>query len=149
MRKMKLKNLAGVLLSTAIASTATAPFALFHFQQIATYGLVTNLLAVPLTALWIMPWGLAAYLLMPLGLEALALVPMGWGIFLLLAIAEAAAGWPNAVLRLASPPGWALGNIAIGGLWLWSCASQMRSRPLLPLGEPEVRERLEAAEAEA
>ena len=33
---------------------------------------------MPLTALWIMPWGLAAYLLMPLGLESLALVPMGY-----------------------------------------------------------------------
>ena len=116
----------GILLSTAIASTATAPFAVFHFQQIATYGLVTNLLAVPLTALWIMPWGLAAYLLMPLGLESLALVPMGWGISLLLAIAEAAAGWPNAVLRLASPPGWALGIAATGGLWL--CLWQTRLR---------------------
>ena len=110
--------LAGVLLSTAIASTATAPFALYHFQQIASYGLATNLLAVPLTALWIMPCGLAAYLLMPLGLEALALVPMGWGIEALLAIAETAAGWPHAALHISAPPGWALGSAVIGGLWL-------------------------------
>ncbi len=124
--RMAVLYLAGVLLSTAIASTATAPFALYHFQQIASYGLITNLLAVPLTALWIMPWGLAAYLLMPLGLEALALVPMGWGIAALLAVAEAAAGWPNAVLRLAAPSGWALGIAAIGGLWL--CLWQTRLR---------------------
>jgi hypothetical protein len=39
--------------------------------------------------------------------------------------------------------------IGIGGLWLWSCAAQLRSRPLLPLGEPEVKERLEGAEAGA
>ena len=110
--------LGGVLLSTAIASTATAPFALYHFQQIASYGLITNLLAVPLTALWIMPFGLAAYVLMPLGLEALALVPMGWGISALLAIADAASGWPNATLRIAAPPEWALGLAVAGGLWL-------------------------------
>lgn len=116
--RMALLYLSGVMLTTAIASTATAPFALFHFQQIASYGLLTNLVAVPLTALWIMPWGLAAYLLMPLGLEALALAPMGWGISALLAIAEAAAGWPHAVLRVAAPPGWALGLAALGGLWL-------------------------------
>ena len=106
------------MMTTAIASTATAPFALYHFQQVASYGLLTNLLAVPLTALWIMPWGLAAYLLMPLGLEALALAPMGWGISALLAIAEAAAGWPHAAIRVAIPPGWALGLASMGGLWL-------------------------------
>ena len=116
--RMTVLYLAGVMLTTAIASTATAPFALYHFQQIASYGLATNLLAVPLTALWIMPWGLAAYLLMPLGLESLALVPMGWGISALLAIAEAAIGWPHAVLRVSAPPGWALGTAALGGLWL-------------------------------
>jgi competence protein ComEC len=116
--RMALLYLSGVMLSTAIASTATAPFALFHFQQFASYGLATNLLAVPLTALWIMPWGLAAYLLMPLGLEALALVPMGLGISALLAIAETASGWTHAVLRVAAPPGWALGVAALGGLWL-------------------------------
>jgi len=37
--------------------------------------------------------------------------------------------------------------VGIGGLWLWRCASQMQSRPLLPVGEPEVRERLEEAGA--
>ncbi len=116
--RIALLYLSGVMLTTAIASTATAPFALYHFQQIASYGLLTNLLAVPLTALWIMPWGLAAYLLMPLGLEALALAPMGWGISALLAIAEAAAGWPHAVLRVAAPSGWALGLAALAGLWL-------------------------------
>ncbi len=108
----------GVLLSTAIASTATAPFALYHFQQIASYGLITNLLAVPLTALWIMPFGLAAYLLMPLGLDFLALIPMGWGISALLAIAEAASGWPHAALRIAASPDWALALAVTGGLWL-------------------------------
>ena len=44
------------------------------------YGLAANLVAVPLTSLWIMPAGLLGYALMPVGLEHLALVPMGWGI---------------------------------------------------------------------
>ncbi len=124
--RMAALYLAGVLLSTAIASSATAPFALYHFQQIASYGLATNLLAVPLTALWIMPWGLCAYLLMPLGFEALALVPMGWGVSALLAIAETAAGWPNSVLRVASPPGWAIGIVTLGGLWLCLWRGRLR-----------------------
>jgi hypothetical protein len=43
------------------------------------------MVAVPLTALWIMPWAIAAFALMPFGAEALALVPMGWGIEAMLA----------------------------------------------------------------
>ena len=38
---------------------------------------------------------------------------------------------------------------AVGGIWLWFFTQQLRNRPLLPLGEPEIRELLDAAEAEA
>src|SRR3546814_10195369 len=76
------------LLATAatsvIAMLATDPFAAFHFQRLALYGLPANLVAVPLTSFWIMPWAVLAVLLMPLGLEAVALVPMGWGIDLVM-----------------------------------------------------------------
>jgi len=37
--------------------------------------------------------------------------------------------------------------VALGGAWLWTFASNLKDRPLLPLGEPELREMLEAAEA--
>ena len=40
--------------------------------------------------------------------------------------------------------------VGIGGLWLYLFARQARSRPVLPLGEPEVRALLAApARAEA
>jgi competence protein ComEC len=115
---MPLLYLGGVALTTVIASLATAPFAAFHFQRLATYGVVANLAAVPLTAFWIMPWGLAAFALLPLGLEELALRPMGWGLDALLWIARTAAGWPGAALSVPAMPGWGLGLIALGGLWL-------------------------------
>jgi hypothetical protein len=35
--------------------------------------------------------------------------------------------------------------LGLGGLWVAAFAGQLRSRPLVPLGEPEVRARLEAA----
>jgi hypothetical protein len=37
--------------------------------------------------------------------------------------------------------------VALGGAWLWTFAGHLKDRPLLPLGEPELREMLEAAEA--
>ena len=108
----------GVALTTVIASTATAPFAVFHFDRLVAYGLVANLLAVPITALWVMPWAVAALLLMPFGLEWLALVPMGWGVAAVIAIARTIASWPGAVLPVPAMPTVGIAVVALGGLWL-------------------------------
>jgi len=109
---------AGVAATSVIAMLATGPFAAFHFHRLALYGLPANLLAVPLTAFWIMPWAVLAVLLMPFGLEGLALAPMGWGIELLLAVAATVSGWPAAVLQVPPMPDWGLGLAVLGGLWL-------------------------------
>ena len=84
------------LATTLIASIATGAFAAYHFNRLSLLGVVANLLGVPLTGFWIMPWGLLAMLLMPFGLERFALVPMGWGVDGLNAIAFHVAAWPQA-----------------------------------------------------
>ena len=65
------------MLTTLVAGLATAPFAIYHLNRIALHGLLANLVAVPVMAMWIMPLGILSFLLMPLGLESLGLVPMG------------------------------------------------------------------------
>lgn len=125
--------LAAVAATTLVAEISTAPYALYHFNQIAPYGLVANMLAVPLTALWIMPWVVVAYLLMPFGLETLALIPMAWGIDLLLWIARDIAQWPGAVNYL---PGISFGGmlaITAGGLWLAIWRGSWRTWGVLPI----------------
>lgn len=107
-----------VALTTVVATFATGPFAAFHFNRIADYGLVANLAAVPITAFWIMPWGIASFLLMPVGAEASPLQPMGWGIDAVLWVARTVSGWPGAVTLLAAMPLASLVLIALGGLWL-------------------------------
>src|SRR5262245_29768371 len=104
--------LAASLATTLIASVATGAFAAYHFNRVSLLGLVANMLGVPLTGFWIMPWGLLAMLLMPLGLERFALVPMGWGVEGLNAIARYVAGWPDAGTLVPSLPG--------ASLWLRS-----------------------------
>ncbi len=108
----------GVALTSLVAVLATSPFAVYHFNRLALYGLAANMVAVPLVAFWVMPWALAAFLLLPLGLERLALVPMDWGLRLLLNVATGVADWPAAAVLLASPPQLGLVAIAAGGLWL-------------------------------
>jgi competence protein ComEC len=110
--------LGGVALTTVVAGLATAPLALFYFNRLADYGVAANLLAVPVTAMWIMPWALVALLLMPLGLSGLALTPMGWGVDVVIWAAEGVASWPGAVTLLPTMPNWALILVALGGLWL-------------------------------
>jgi competence protein ComEC len=109
---------AASLATTLIASIATGAFAAYHFNRLSLLGVVANLLGVPLTGFWIMPWGLLAMLLMPLGLERFALVPMGWGVEGLDAIARHVADWPQAAMLVPSLPGASLWLLTVGGLWL-------------------------------
>ena len=128
--------LAGVSLTSVIAILATAPFAIYHFNRLAWFGLAANIVAVPVTGLWIMPWALIAFLLMPFGLEALALVPMTWGIDVVLATARAVSAWPGAVTTIAALPPAGLALIVLGGLWLciWRRAWRLAGLPLIAGG---------------
>ncbi len=108
----------GVALTTLIASLATAPLAIYHFGRLPTYGILANLIAVPLTAFWIMPLGLAGLLLLPLGLGGGCFALMGRGIEVMLAVAATIAGWPASALLVAKPSVAALTVTLLGGLWL-------------------------------
>ncbi|NIA67310.1 ComEC/Rec2 family competence protein [Pelagibius litoralis] len=108
----------GIGVTSLIAILATSAFAVFHFQRLALFGLLANLVAVPLTAFVIMPFAVLGMVLMPFGLEAVGFVPMGWGIDLLLLVAEGVAGWPAAHLQVPPMPLWGLASVVLGGLWL-------------------------------
>jgi competence protein ComEC len=128
--------LGGVLLTSAVAGLATAPFVVFHFGRFALYGLAANMIAVPLTGFWIMPWGLLAFALMPFGLESLALVPMGWGVEGVLWTARTVAAWPGAVALVPAMPAYSLLVMTTGGLWLalWRRRWRFLGIPVILLG---------------
>jgi competence protein ComEC len=109
---------AGVALTTLVASAATTPFSIYHFSRFPTYGIVTNLIAVPLTGIWIMPWGMLGLLLIPLGLDGPCFVLMGYAIMAIIAAAAFVAALPGAALAVPRPPLAALLATVLGGLWL-------------------------------
>jgi competence protein ComEC len=113
-----LRELAGVALTSLVAGTATAPFAAYHFHRLADYGVLANLIAVPITGFWVMPLAILAFALMPFSLEGLALVPMGWGIGAIIAVAEWVAALPGSAFEVPALPAAALATAIIGGLWL-------------------------------
>lgn len=128
--------IAASLATTLIASIATGAFAAYHFNRLSLLGVVANLLGVPLTGFWIMPWGLVAMLLMPLGLERFGLVPMGWGVEGLNGIARYVGSWPDAATLVPSMPGASLWLITVGGLWfcLWRHRWRFAGLPVVAIG---------------
>lgn len=108
----------GIAFTTVVTTVATAPFTVYHFNRFPLYSVAANVVAVPITGFWIMPWAIVACLLMPLRLEAVALVPMSWGIDAVTAIAKGVTAWPGAVMTLPSMPAWGIAVAAVGGLWL-------------------------------
>jgi competence protein ComEC len=111
-------HLAGLFYTSLLAGAASMPFAAYQFQQIQPYWIFANLIAVPLTALWIMPLGLLSLALMPLGCAWLALAPMGWGIKIIVWTTEQISGWPDAMLRVTPMPATAILLYAAGLAWL-------------------------------
>lgn len=125
-----------VLISSFVAGSATAPIAAAHFNQFAHYGLIANLLSVPLMGFLVMPAAVIAALLLPLGLEWIALWVMGKGIAWILWVAHWVAGFPGARGTVISPGPEVLPLIALGGLIvvLWRGWGRMAGALPLLLG---------------
>lgn len=119
-------HVAALMLTSLLAGTASAPYGAFHFGEMQVYFILANLVAVPLTALWVMPAGLAALVLMPLRLEWLALAPMGWGIDAILWVARSVAALPAATIGVPHMPGWGLSVVSLGIAWLGLWRGRMR-----------------------
>jgi competence protein ComEC len=111
-------HLAALALTSTLAGSASAPYGAYHFGHVQVYFVLANMIAVPLTAMWVMPAGLIALLLMPLHLEVLALVPMGWGAQAIVWVARATAALPEATFRVPHIPAWGLCLFSAGLAWL-------------------------------
>lgn len=90
---------AALALTALVAGAATAPYAALHFQRLGTYGLVSNLAAMPAVEFLVMPFGLAGVLLMPFGWDFLAWPVMGWGIEIMVRVSDFVAALPGADAR--------------------------------------------------
>jgi len=49
------REIVGLILAPLVARLATTPYAAFHFHRLAPYGVLANLLAMPIVSVWVIP----------------------------------------------------------------------------------------------
>lgn len=127
------EHMGSIITTSLIATAATTPFAIYHFQTFSFYGFAANTLAIPITSFWVMPCILMAYILAPLGWDGGLIDAAGAGIGLTIKVAEAVAAWPYSILYMPAMPWQALAAIVVGGLWLCIWKLRWRWFGLLPI----------------
>jgi competence protein ComEC len=124
-----------VVVTSGIAGLATAPFSAATFNRLTAYGLIANLLTVPVMSI-LMGAGAVAALLAPVGLAAPALVVMGWAAQWILTVAHWIAGLNGAITPVPQPGPWVIPLITVGALWalLWQGRARVLCLAPLALG---------------
>jgi competence protein ComEC len=127
------REVGSLLLTGLVVEAALAPIALYHFHKEGMYGVVANIIAIPLTTFVIMPAEALALAADAIGLGA----PFWWAtaqaLKLLLWIAHVAAKAPGSVAMLPGMPAGAFGLMILGLLWLMLWRSRMRFAGFLPM----------------
>jgi competence protein ComEC len=122
-----------LVLSSVIGGFSTAPYAAAHFNRFTDYGLLANLLTVPVMGAVIMPAGAVAALLAPLGLEALPLWVMEQGARWILFVAHWSAGLEGSVTAIPAPGPWVMPLFTLGAIWLILWRGRVQLAGIVPL----------------
>jgi competence protein ComEC len=96
------REIVALILASLVAGLATTPYAAYHFHRLAPYGVVANLMAMPIVSAFVMPAGLMALLALPFGFDAPLWKLMGLGVDWMIWVALFVANLPGAVGRMAA-----------------------------------------------
>ncbi|MBR1904623.1 MAG: ComEC/Rec2 family competence protein [Alphaproteobacteria bacterium] len=125
--------LSGIVICDFVASIATMPFSLYHFQRVAVYTSLGNLLAGPLIGLWLMPTILLCLAAIPFGAVLYPLKLLGTGIALLNNITAWVSNLPHSVWHCDTLSFWGFMLIICGGYWLCIWQRSWRKWGILPI----------------
>lgn len=96
------REIAMLALASLIAGLATTPYAAFHFHRITPYGVIANLLAMPVISAVVMPAGLLGLAAIPFGFDGVFWQLMGAGISWMISVSNWVAALPGAIGRIAA-----------------------------------------------
>ena len=115
-----------LLCTSIIASLATSIFTVYVFNRVTLASVFANLLAVPLTTIFIMPMAVISVLSMPFGLEILSINLLEFGISLLIIISNFFANQKWMISAVCTPDVMNLGFVVSGFLVLALLGSRLR-----------------------
>ena len=96
------REIAMLALASFIAGLATTPYAAFHFHRVTPYGVLANLMAMPVVSALVMPAGLLGLAAMPFGLDGVFWSLMDFGIRWMIVVTKWVAALPGAIGRIAA-----------------------------------------------
>jgi ComEC/Rec2-related protein len=71
------QEIVGLILASFVAGLGTTPYVAYHFHRTAPYGVIANLLAMPVVSAEVMPMGILGVLAMSFGFDAIFWKPDG------------------------------------------------------------------------
>jgi competence protein ComEC len=96
------REIAMLTLASLVAGLATTPYAAFHFHRVTPYGVLANLLAMPVVSALVMPAGLLGLAAMPFGFDGVFWRLMDVGIQWMIVVTQWVAALPGAIGRMAA-----------------------------------------------
>jgi len=134
----------GIVVTTMLATAATAPFGAYHFQTFNPFGLLGNAMALPFVSLFVMPAAVFGVLAYPFGLDWPAWALMGLASDAVLKVAHWVATIDHSTVTVAAFGPAVLGCFSVTLLWLTLWTTAWRWLAVLPLiggvaiaGKPE------------
>ena len=94
------REIVGLVLVSLVAGFATTLYTAYHFHRLAPYGVIANLLAMPVVSVLVMPMGILGALALPLGFDGMFWRLMGEGIGWMIAVALWVTSLPGSVGRI-------------------------------------------------
>ena len=123
----------GVLLASGISGLATAPIGAAHFNAVSHYGLLANLLSVPVMGTVVVPAAVLAAVFAPFGLDWVGLWIMGAGLRWILEVGAFVAALDGARSFVPGPGAVVLPMLTLGFLWVILWRGPVRYAGVVPI----------------
>lgn len=129
-----------IFMTTMIATLITIPYTIYLFNRFTIYAVFSNMVAIPLTGILIMPAAISVVFFLPFKdifllkyLLKASLSVYQWSIEQLIIIANVVSKWPGASVSFSSMSLWVLFLMTLGILWLCIWQKRWRYLGILPI----------------
>ncbi len=122
-----------VCATTVIATLVTTPFTLYHFQHLAVYGVLGNLLAVPVMAFVVMPMAVFSFFLLPVNMAEYPLFLMRLGVEIIMEVSSWVSSLEGASVSFSTLPFSSFCLFVVAGIWCLSVRGRLKCLCVFPL----------------